>query len=640
MIGTPTLRRLATRQLTKDRRLAAGAIIAIAGPVALANAGLGFLISELMAEVPGEENLFHIVVALLVNPFSVIAVALMAMIIHFATAGVFAATARKRTSILGLLRSMGANRSSLLSYLFIEAYTVTLVGILAGTLVGLTVSVWALAQFAPDPGLQARALILAPILPTIAALLGVRTAVRSGAAPTLRGHEAGPARAAPNMTPFPQSGAPPLVSDRAISPSPVLLASTVLMIVCLITFADASSPLPWFGLVGATIGIVWSVAALAPRVLRPLIGGSQAGPFWWRFGLRDLSRTDTRLTKTIGAVVSMSALATMAMAGIKSDLSLVDELETTNVIVIETYARAGVDSGQVLQELRDNGLKVDKLVEVQSFQLWRAWDRNDRRLRGNVTGLILTDELIDVFNLSSPAVQAATDGAVLLNSQVLGSVTLTPMGDFTPSTYRVEDGHGYGTPLPALFVSATTAQIAGGSIPLSTSYVAIFDQPIARSDFQSLSLGSFHVGPTMGISSWRSNDFAPDHLKLIAFVAGLLMVLLGYSAAVVALSEQDGDFSSMIAGGASPSIRRRVPALQSLLTLGLGSAIGCTLGVLLFWVVTRGDESVPHLIIPWSLPLVLVIGAPLVTAGLILISFRSGKPAQSRRDSPQIPVHA
>ncbi len=161
-----------------------------------------------------------------------------------------------------------------------------------------------------------------------------------------------------------------------------------------------------------------------------------------------------------------------------------------------------------------------------------------------------------------------------------------------------------------------------------------------RSQFQSLTLGSLSDGPTIGVPSWRTNDFRPGHLRLIALVAGGLMILLGYSAAVVALSEQDGAFSSMIAGGAAPSIRRRIPALQSLVSIGLGSAIGCTLGVLLFWVVTRGDESVPHLIIPWSLSAVLVFAAPLVTAILILITFRSGKPAQSRRDSPQIPVRA
>ncbi len=376
--------------------------MAVAGPVALASAGLGFTLSQVMAEVPGEGTLVLGLVVLFISPASVIAVALLAMIIHLATAGVFATTARKRTSILGLLRSMGASRSNLVSYLLIEAYTLTMIGILAGALIGLTASVWALTQFAPDLGIQPRALILAPALPTISALLGVRTAVRTGSAPTLRSHQVGPTRSVPVGPPIPGHQSESGLSRFADSSVPVLLGSAIVLVISLATFANASSALPWFGLVGATISIVWSVAALAPRLLRPLIGGSQTGPFWWRFGLRDLSRTDARLTKTIGAVVSMSALATMSMAGIKSDLFLVDELETTNLIVIQTYTPSGIESAQVLQDLQDNGLQVDNLIEVQSFQIWQAWDYDDRRVQGSIIGLVLNDELVGAFGLPPP----------------------------------------------------------------------------------------------------------------------------------------------------------------------------------------------------------------------------------------------
>ena len=89
--------------------------------------------------------------------------------------------------------------------------------------------------------------------------------------------------------------------------------------------------------------------------------------------------------------------------------------------------------------------------------------------------------------------------------------------------------------------------------------------------------------------------------------------------------------------GASPSVRPKTLALQLAWQLALGVAVGSGLGVLLFWVVTRGDSSVPNAIVPVEAIGALSVAA-LAAVALVGLLHGPAEPAVSSRMSATVEV--
>ena len=93
----------------------------------------------------------------------------------------------------------------------------------------------------------------------------------------------------------------------------------------------------------------------------------------------------------------------------------------------------------------------------------------------------------------------------------------------------------------------------------------------------------------------------------------------------------------LVSLGASPKVRPRVLAAQSGWLLGLGVTAGALVGTALFWLVTRGDSSVPNAIVPVGAILTLA-GTALLATTIIRVMHSPADPALSSR--PQATVDA
>ncbi len=85
-------------------------------------------------------------------------------------------------------------------------------------------------------------------------------------------------------------------------------------------------------------------------------------------------------------------------------------------------------------------------------------------------------------------------------------------------------------------------------------------------------------------------------------------------------AEQRAALATMADLGASSSLRRRLPTIQALIVAGVAGTVGSVLGTVLFFLVTRGDSSVPTWIIPWDAVAVLAFAVPAAVTLLVWLS--------------------
>ena len=129
------------------------------------------------------------------------------------------------------------------------------------------------------------------------------------------------------------------------------------------------------------------------------------------------------------------------------------------------------------------------------------------------------------------------------------------------------------------------------------------------------------TGPTGAQLRWWS----------VAAVSALA-ILISLIVASLAAVEADKDFASMIATGASPSIRRWMLGAQTTYHMVLAALLGIPLAIAIFAVILAADDfTARRLVIPWTEIVLMGVAIPVAVGLLVALFFRSGTPAPSRR---------
>jgi hypothetical protein len=120
----------------------------------------------------------------------------------------------------------------------------------------------------------------------------------------------------------------------------------------------------------------------------------------------------------------------------------------------------------------------------------------------------------------------------------------------------------------------------------------------------------------------RSTGFAPTGNEIVLVftaVAGLLAVGAGAGTSLLAARSDRSSLDIVDDLGLSPAARRLMLSSQAGFQQLVAGVAGSLLGVVLFWLVTRGDPSVPDAIIPWITITAFTIVVPLLTATLVAL---------------------
>ena len=194
---------------------------------------------------------------------------------------------------------------------------------------------------------------------------------------------------------------------------------------------------------------------------------------------------------------------------------------------------------------------------------------------------------------------------------------------------------------PRLLVTAETGDRLGGetrSTALVEAEVGWFRNPFG-SPFDRL----WQAGGAEFVTSGGSSDNATPVVLALGFLATMLIVLI-VVATITALSaaEADTDLRTVVAVGATNSIRRRYLGLQSGLHTLIGAVLAVPLTLLLYKTVVMSSGSFQSVgnfgvwrsstvVVPWGGLALLVFGLPLAIGLITAVSVRSAPTTPPRR---------
>ena len=425
----------------------------------------------------------------------------------------------------------------------------------------------------------------------------------------------------------------------------------------------AGSVVADLGLVAMTPTLVGAVGRLGPFL--PVAG---------RLALRDASRNRSRTAPAVSAILAAvagtvavgtffvsqdrlqqdsytpsavlgSAVVQVSGAGLdrlpEVEVALRRELPAAQVLVVRSLAGAGDGA-------------VEGYVEVRPA---RQCDPGAAGCAGyfrQVSGTVVGDAaLVTALTGSSDPVLAralAAGGAVVPADylQPDGTVLLEihPSGDLDGTGTGASAGTGaVEVRVPAVALPADAFDV----VVLSPQAAALVDRPVrdvalvvvtTRTPTEreqaraSEAVGVIAPSSAVYVERGYTSDTGPTLLALIGISA---LLVLGASGIATGLAAADGraDLSTLACVGATPGLRRRLAGSQSLVTAGLGTALGTVAGLVpaYAFIGALNDEqpNVPFpFVVPWSLLAVTGIAVPLVAALAAVLLTRSRLPLVRR----------
>lgn len=602
-----------------EPRIALGVLATLTAPVAV--------LSFLSASTIGQAEIFGLLDPLITT----VLVGATAYLFSVSNAAFTAATHRRRARY-ELLAAMGAQHRHLRALLRWELGAPAAVGIGLGIVVGL-VAGFSIAPLGGEFDANER----------VATWVGALTSAAFVAVPAVIGVLAAASASAKRI------GTPKFKNTRRLPSRDVkrftqlglllLVTSVPILIFSVFSFSFRSStslsfllPEQW-AFSGIALGVLGTLAGatfFTPAILRstnrlffPTSGTTSA--------LNGLNDQPRRVLALSGAVLALSALTVMAAAGIISDEGQDDSPGdmrqiSTSIAVLETVERLAIEDGNaVTGSAAYPDFFTSRVIEA-------AQAEHDVITIKTQT-VALTSELAVALELSQDDVDFVRGGGALVDSDVLADlVVLNESSDeYEPlPTRRVRRGGGIGQPGPEVYVSAELLGDSGSG--MSLSLLVRFEDPISP-DLQEALRDS--IRSTLDLPRSEPSDAAVRWV--LTGLAASLLFSLALSASNLTAVELEDEFAMLVSLGASPKVRPRVLAAQSAWLLGLGVIAGSAVGVALFWLVTRGDSSVPDPIFPVGAMLTLV-GTAILAAAIIRVMHSPAEPALSSRPGTTVDV--
>lgn len=565
------------------------------------------------------------------SPISAMVMLILAAVIALSVGAVLATSTKRRVVRYARLSAIGADPGQIRTLLLLEsAPAVTLgylIGLVVGTIVGYAFG--PLGQFADDGvdliGLSLGGLIILAALVIAASTgLGLWLAVRPAAAMALH--------------------APALDSLAARAPEPRPRDGQgrlgLALVVGAMVFATTATE--FMTLMLAVVAVFAGLhLAMAPALLW-LERRSVGLPRPVRLAVRNGARNRTRLGYLTLASLAAVTLGVMAAAGIQSDspdnpASGYSRPMDGRFLLV---AAEGTENTKALIRRTVDVVTEAEVILVDANVVRTQPSGGDFKSYTSIDLAILTPELAAILQPDAETVAALEQGEVVAADGV--DLPISVDGGRTElATHHARLGFGevitlrpterwpsgpFGPVAPRALITAERATELGlDEFPLRLQLM-VADRPLTEA--QRLPLADQGARGVMVADALRT----PDNLDLVvAAIAATFLVTFGLIGAALSGFETEQEIRSMIANGASPSIRRWFRATQSGLQLGLAGLVGVPFGVLLFWAVTRSDPSVPDPIFPWETMAALGLGVPLLVVMVVAATTGSGRPSVSRR---------
>ncbi|WP_155251626.1 ABC transporter permease [Salinispora cortesiana] len=406
--------------------------------------------------------------------------------------------------------------------------------------------------------------------------------------------------------------------------------------------AVASATLAAAGAVLVLVGLV----AMAPAAVELTGRAAPVLPLAPRLAVRHAARHQFRTAAAIaavcGAVAGSVGISLFLSADTRTGTAAQPDARPGQVLIDQQTVRT-VDATTV-EQIRDV-LPVKSVVTIQETTATASFN-----WIGDQGGKVPPDlpqtvaiggpEVVEAVTGAPPppdAIRALEDGLLLAFHPffiVDGVATVTTKdgrelsldGRFVPTdnAYRR---------LPSVLVSPVTAQKMALQAEPADTVLTTTRPPTAHelAKAESVLLGGQLRGPgtklttpghlTVGVLAKQQRQTDPI-VYVLAVVSAIVTLLAGSVAVGLATSEMRDDLSTLAAVGAPPRISRWLAASQAGLIIGTGTLLGLLAGVApAAGLVALREDLTWHL--PWWLPIVMIIGLPVIAVLGTAASIRS-----------------
>lgn len=600
-----------------ERRVAFGVLATLVPPVGV----LSFLSASTVGQVGPAGTL---------SPVILIFLGLAAAYIFAVTNAAFTAATHRRRARYGLLTALGARQTHLNKLLRWELGLPALlgvgIGIVTGNIAGFSFNPFA-STFDPSESVWMPIGLLTSIAYiAIPSVLGVLMAAYSSAnrvgrqtsAEQLRGPRA-------DVNRYTKFGLLAIVVSV-----PVLVLSILGF-----SFSDIDwlQQVALLGFAAAVPGIILGTTLLTPKFLQ-LVSVRLFPQASTTTALRGLNDRPQRVLGLTGSVLALTTMLIMASAAIISDEDEGDSSGDRRQIVTST---AVLDAVTRLAQENDNAV-----VGSAAYRSSVGTDIIEAQYLGQETLSIkhqvadLTPEMIEAQGFTPDDVEFAAAGGLLVDSDVLGDLLVwnDSTDQYEPADTRiVRRAGGIGQPGPDIYVADRFGEstLANENLAVRWRLLVRFENPVSPALADALSTD-------MTVSAELPNSSSDVLFRwILAGVAAALLFSLALSTSNLTAVELEDEFSMLVALGASPKIRPRVLAAQNAWLFGTGTAVGSALGVALFWLVTRGDPTVPDPVVPVSAIALLLATAAL---GALIVQIMHGPAEPSLSSRPPTTIGA
>jgi ABC-type antimicrobial peptide transport system permease subunit len=417
------------------------------------------------------------------------------------------------------------------------------------------------------------------------------------------------------------------------------------------------------GAVVAVIGtllMIGGVALLAGPIVAWISGHAERFPITSRIVLRDSGRQRGRaaaavaatmviLMAPVGALIALdTGAASEAIYGLPEDdpQILIEGAFDDVVGIYEEREYSDADLAALRAILPDAriaefevlDLRVEYPAELEARKAGSSEDEGGYYINPHRVG-VANAELLALLDDQQLEQTLARDGMVLIGVEERESTVAiegieTKVAEIPLAVQRWS--------FPRILVTESVASTMDASTSLKRALVEI-EAPLFANPFSSPFDRLWQEGDLQLMTSGGGSGFGRGTMVAMLFLATMIVVLI-VVATITALSaaEADSDLKTVVAVGATNSIRRRYLGLQSglhtliavLLAVPLTLLLGKTLMLANNSYQTVGSFDVwqaSTLIVPWPGILVLVVGLPVLIGLVTVASVRSAPTTPPRR---------